>query len=157
MEAELFARTWVTNTGTSKNDTFWDEMARQLITAAVLHLGASMPAPTLADVAAFLCGQDSKLILAALAQSPSDQAKELGARLLDNMHKNERLAGSVFAGMPLRWSLLQDERIRAVTGSNELDFARFATDRGKPPALYVVLDYTLKEALPPLVACFFTQ
>src|ERR1035437_2522119 len=99
MEAELFARTWVTNTGTSKNDTFWDEMARQLITAAVLHLEASMPAPTLADVAAFLCGQDSKLILAAFAQSPSAQAKELGARLLDNLHKNERLAGSAFLGL----------------------------------------------------------
>ena len=157
MEAELFGRTWVNNTGTSKDDSFWDDMARQLITAAVLHLLASMPQPSLQDVAAFLCGQDSRKILAAFAASPSGQAKEMGARLLDSMHKNERLAGSVFAGMPLRFSLLQDERVRAVTGTNELDFARFVTAEGKPPALYVVLDYTLKEALPPLTATFFTQ
>ena len=157
LEAELFARTWVHNTGTSKEDTFWDDMARQLITAAVLHLQASMPEPSLQDLAGFLCGQDSRKILAAFAASPSVKAKEMGARLLDSMHKNERLAGSVFAGMPLRFSLLQDERVRAVTGTNELNFARFVSAEGKPPALYVVLDYTLKEALPPLTATFFTQ
>jgi type IV secretory pathway TraG/TraD family ATPase VirD4 len=112
---------------------------------------------TLNDLALFLTGQQHDAILQAFHDSPSAEARRLGEQFLKSMQQNQRLLGSVFTGLPLRFSILTDRRVQAVTGRNELDFARLVDPLSRPLAVYVALDHTMAHLLTPLSACFFTQ
>jgi type IV secretion system protein VirD4 len=158
LSAGFFADCWVKNTGTS-SEHFWDDTARQLIAAAALHLVAVLgrEGATLNELALFLTYQDPARVTGAFETSPSAEARRLGAQFLKSMSENHRLVGSVFTGLPLRFSLLNDARVQAVTGTHELDLSRLA-DPGHPPlALYLALDHTMAHLLTPLSACFFTH
>ena len=115
LSAEAFAECWITNTGRSSREPFWDNAAKQLIVAAVLHLRAERTGapPTLADLAAFFTRQDAETITAVLGASGSDPARECATSFLASMQKNEKLLGSVFTELPPRFSILQDPRVRA--------------------------------------------
>ncbi len=150
--ADLFAQTWVRNTGESK-DAFWSNAARTLIGAAALHLVATeeIPPPLVALVD-LLCGTPAEAVSATLADSPVPEVRRLARGFLANMAKNERLLGSVFTELPPRFTCLNLGEVRAVTGTNEVDFARLATT---PTALYLALDPQYGRTLAPLTACFF--
>lgn len=150
--ADLFAQTWVRNTGESK-DAFWSNAARTLIGAAALHLVATEEiTPPLIALADLLCGHPAEAVGAALRESPVPEVRRLATGFLANMAKNERLLGSVFTELPPRFTCLNLPAVRAVTGSNEIDFARFA---GEPTALYLALDPQYGRTLAPLTASFF--
>ena len=150
--ADLFAQTWVRNTGESK-DAFWSNAARTLIGAAALHLVATEEiTPPLVALVDLLCSTPAEQVSAALRESPVPEVRRLAHGFLTNMAKNERLLGSVFTELPPRFTCLNLPEVRAVTGSNEIDFARLAQE---PTALYLALDPQYSRTLAPLTACFF--
>jgi type IV secretion system protein VirD4 len=159
LAAEGFAECWITNTGRSSRDPFWDNAAKQLIVAAVLHLRAerSGPPPTLADLASFFTGHDAETITAILGASNSPHARDCARSFLSSMNKNEKLLGSVFSELPPRFSILQDERVRQSTSRHQVQFARLGQRDGRPVALYLALERTMAPLLKPLSACFFMQ
>ncbi len=151
--ADLFAQTWVRNTGESK-DAFWSNAARTLIGAAALHLVATEPeiTPPLIALAELLCGNPAEAVSMQLRESPVPEVRRLARGFLANMAKNERLLGSVFTELPPRFTCLNLPPVCAVTGTNEIDFARLAHE---PTALYLALDPQYSRTLAPLTACFF--
>ncbi len=150
--ADLFAQTWVRNTGESK-DAFWSNAARTLIGAAALHLIATEEiTPPLVALVELLCGTPAEYVSAALAESPVPEVRRLARGFLANMAKNERLLGSVFTELPPRFTCLNLPEVRAVTGTNEIAFAQLARH---PTALYLALDPQYSRTLAPLTACFF--
>jgi len=150
--ADLFAQTWVRNTGESK-DAFWSNAARTLIGAAALHLVATEEiTPPLIALVDLLCGTPAESVSAALAESPVPEVRRLARGFLANMAKNERLLGSVFTELPPRFTCLNLPEVRAVTGTNEIAFAQLAR---QPTALYLALDPQYSRTLAPLTACFF--
>ena len=159
LSAEAFAECWITNTGRSSREPFWDNAAKQLIVAAVLHLRAERTGapPTLADLAAFFTRQDAETITAVLGASGSDPARECATSFLASMQKNDKLLGSVFTELPPRFSILQDPRVRATTSRHQVSFARLGQRDGRPVALYLALERTMAPLLKPLSACFFMQ
>ncbi len=159
LSAEAFAECWVTNTGRSSRDPFWDNAAKQLIVAAVLHLRAERtgPPPTLADLAAFFNRHDAETITAIFGASKSEHARDCAVSFLASMSKNEKLLGSVFSELPPRFSILQDVRVQKSTGRHQVQFARLGQVDGRPVALYLALERTMAPLLKPLSACFFMQ
>ncbi len=151
--ADLFAQTWVRNTGTSK-EPFWDNAARTLIGAAALHLVKNEDniVPPLAALVDFLCGQPAEAVTEALAESPVPEARRLARGFLTNMAKNERLVGSVFAELPPRFACLNLESVRRVTAVGEFDPRRLVE---RPTVIYLALDLDHARTLAPLTACFF--
>jgi len=150
--ADLFAQTWVRNTGESK-DAFWSNAARTLIGAAALHLIATEEIiPPLIALVDLLCGAPAESVSAALRESPVPEVRRLARGFLANMAKNERLLGSVFTELPPRFTCLNLPEVRAVTGTNEIAFAQLAE---QPTALYLALDPQYSRTLAPLTACFF--
>jgi type IV secretion system protein VirD4 len=151
--ADLFAQTWVRNTGTSK-EPFWDNAARTLLGAAALHLVKADDdvVPPLSSLVDFLCGQPAEDVTEALANSPVPEARRLARGFLTNMAKNERLVGSVFAELPPRFACLNLESVRRVTSVNEVDPSQLAR---VPTAVYLALDLDHARTLAPLTACFF--
>ncbi len=151
--ADLFAQTWVRNTGESK-DAFWSNAARTLIGAAALHLVATEPeiTPPLIALVDLLCGNPAETVSATLADSPVPEVRRLARGFLANMAKNERLLGSVFTELPPRFTCLNLPPVCTVTGTNEIDFAQLAHE---PTALYLALDPQYSRTLAPLTACFF--
>ncbi|HEY7908974.1 MAG TPA: type IV secretory system conjugative DNA transfer family protein, partial [Thermomicrobiales bacterium] len=150
--ADLFAQTWVRNTGESK-DAFWSNAARTLIAAAALHLVATEEiTPPLIGLVDLLCGTPAEEVRAVLSDSPVPEVRRLARGFLANMAKNERLLGSVFTELPPRFICLNLPEVRAVTATNEIAFARLAAE---PIALYLALDPQHSRTLAPLTACFF--
>ncbi len=157
-----FCDAWIKNTGASATDPFWDNAARELLYAGIVHLQACRTAlePPGAEVTLwgldhFLCGQSPEGVAAALETSPSPAARKKAVAFLGAIRKNEKLLGSVFAEITPRFMLLGDERVQAVTARNEIDFAHMVEPRARPVALFLRLDRTLQEQLKPLIAAFF--
>jgi len=163
LDAQVFAQTWIANTGQSSNEPFWDSAAKYLITAIVLHLNATMEGrdeeaggATLTHVRKFLM-LGSATIMGALTDSPHTDVKEAMDGFAADLARNEKLQGSIFVELPLRFQLLADPRVQATTGRNDIDFAAMASLDAEPIALYLVLDRRMSQELKPLTACFFTQ
>jgi len=160
LDAQVFAQTWIANTGQSSNEPFWDSAAKYLITAVVLHLNATMEGrdggATLTHVRKFLMLGSAK-IMGALTDSPNTDVKEAMDGFAADLERNEKLQGSIFVELPLRFQLLADPRVQATTGANDIDFAAMASLDAEPIALYLVLDRRMSQELKPLTACFFTQ
>ncbi len=151
----LFCNAWITNTGRSERDPFWDNAARELLLAGIAHLKATLPDPTLSHVNALLCHQAPDSVIDALERSPAPAARMKALAFLGALRRNDRLLGSVFSEITPRFMVLADPRVQATTSRNEVDFRRLAAVDGKPVALFLSLDRTLQEELKPLVAAFF--
>jgi len=157
LDAQVFAQTWIANTGQSSNEPFWDSAAKYLITAIVLHLNATqLGGATLTHVRKFLMLGSAK-IMGALIDSPDADVKEAMDGFTTDLERNEKLQGSIFVELPLRFQLLADPRVQVTTGRNDVDFAAMASLDAEPVALYLVLDRRMSQELKPLTACFFTQ
>ncbi len=160
LDAQVFAQTWIANTGQSSNEPFWDSAAKYLITAVVLHLNVTMEGKdggaTLTHVRKFLMLGSAK-IMGALTDSPHADVKEAMDGFAADLERNEKLQGSIFVELPLRFQLMADPRVQATTGANDIDFAAMASLDAEPIALYLVLDRRMSQELKPLTACFFTQ
>jgi type IV secretion system protein VirD4 len=151
----LFCNAWIDNTGRSQKEPFWDNATRELLLAGIAHLQATLPAPTLTHLNAFLCHQAPDDVIAALERSPSQVSRRKALAFLGALRRNDRLLGSVFSEITPRFMVLADARVQATTSENEVDFRRLVAPTGKPIALFLSLDRTLQEELKPLVAAFF--
>jgi len=105
----------------------------------------------------YLSSTDAGAMQKELAESPDRTAKAAAAGFLRVIQGNERLASSVFVGLPLRFMALQDERVRAVTSHDEIDVAAMGSATGPATALYVILTRGREDIIRPLTACLFSQ
>jgi len=163
----LFCDAWITNTGASEKDPFWNNAAREVLMAGIAHLKAladeagartasgQAPEVTLAHLDHFLTGQPPQQVIAALEVSPAPLAKKKAMSFMASLKANDKLLGSVYAEITPRFMIMSDPRVQAVTSKNEIDFRRMVDDQQKPVALFVGLDRTLQKQLRPLVSAFF--
>ena len=152
--ATLFADTLVQNTGVSQKDPFWGNINRQIIAAVALHLVRTEGDPPLAALANFLAGIPPKEIKERLRRSPAPEAVRVATSQLESMEKNDKLLGAVFTEIAGRFEFMLDADIRAVTGGNDVDFARLGRE---PTVLYLPLYLDRNEFYKPLTACFFAN
>jgi len=156
MDCFSFCDAWVANTGQSRGEPFWDSACKEIMSAAIFHLQATLPpAPTLGDLYAFLCGQTPEAIITALKASPAPLARESALSFMAALEANEKLLGGAFAEIKPRFRIMADPRVQAVTSRHDVDFARLADAGHKPIALFLQLDRTMQEELKPLAAAFF--
>jgi len=158
-EVAEFIDCWFDNTGgVSSSDQYFDNSTKLVFQAAILHLQEThrrgrLGEPTLTHLDAFLA-QGPAAVTAALLASPSDEAYGVGTRFLAVAAANEKIISGVFTDIPNRLRVVQDPAVRAVTGSNEIDFRALADRARRPIALYVSLDPAKDRVLP---AVFFSQ
>jgi type IV secretion system protein VirD4 len=155
LAAALFAEAWITNTGRSSDEPFWDNAAREVILAGIAHLQAMLPAPTLAHLQALLCFQTPAAVIAELERSPAPAARRTALGFLGAVKQNERLLGSVFAEIAPRFMVLVDKRVQATTARHEVELTRLIRPDERPVALFLTLDRVLQEQCRPLLASFF--
>ena len=157
--ADLFAHTWVRNTGTSGSEPFWDNAATTLIAAGALHLvrvaerDGALP-PPLAALQDLLCNRGFAAVRATLEGSPVPEVRAKAAGFLAYVGQSEKLLGGLFSALAVRFAVLDSPEIRATTGASEIDLAALGRT---PTALYIGFDLHLAATLAPLTACFFTQ
>jgi len=157
LDAMVFAQTWIANTGESSSEPFWDSAAKYLITAIVLHLNATQEGKaTLTHVRKFLM-LGSATIMGTLGDSPAGDVREAMEGFKRDLERNEKLQGSIFIELPLRFQVIADPRVQATTGCDEAPFAEMADREARPIALFLVLDRRMSKELRPLTACFFSQ
>jgi len=157
LDAMVFAQTWIANTGESTGEPFWDSAAKYLITAVVLHLNATQGGKaTLTHVRKFLM-LGSATIMGTLGDSPAGEVREAMEGFKRDLERNEKLQGSIFIELPLRFQVIADPRVQATTGCDEVPFAEMADRDARPIALFLVLDRRMSKELRPLTACFFSQ
>ncbi len=157
--ADLFARTWVKNTGTSGSEPFWDNAATTLIAAGALHLARVAardggPPPPLAALQDLLCNRGFAAVRATLLGSPVPEVRAKAEGFLAYVGQSEKLLGGLFSELAVRFAVLDSPEIRATTGASEIDLAALGR---APTALYIGFDLHLAATLAPLTACFFTQ
>lgn len=157
--ADLFARTWVKNTGTSGSEPFWDNAATTLIAAGALHLVRvaardGLPPPPLAALQDLLCNRGFEAVRATLLGSPVPEVRAKAEGFLAYVGQSEKLLGGLFSELTVRFAVLDSPEIRATTGASEIDLAALGR---APTTLYIGFDLHLAATLAPLTACFFTQ
>ena len=156
MDTFAFCDAWVSNTGASRSEPFWDSACKEIMSAAIFHLQAVAPTvPTLGTLYAFLCGQTPEAIIRTLEESPAPLARESAHSFMAALKANEKLLGGAFAEIKPRFRIMADARVQAVTSRHDVDFARLADATHKPIALFLQLDRTMQEELKPLAAAFF--
>ncbi len=151
-DAQLWAESLVENTGKADKDPFWGNINRDIIAATVLHLKSGVGTPPLVTLADFLAAQSPYDVIEQLAESPSVETRRVARSQLTAIRQNDKLLGSVFTELTGRFRFLYDWRVRAVTSTNEIEFAKLAQE---PQALYVPLYMQHSEFLKPIVASFF--
>jgi len=122
-DAEDLAACIVDNTGTSV-EPFWNNSAKLLLTATILHLRASNPKAPLSEVTEILCGNIED-IMQIIMKSPSRLARNAASSFLSSFPQNPKLAGSVLADMATRLLGLQNPNMVSVTSEDEIDFEEF--------------------------------
>jgi type IV secretory pathway TraG/TraD family ATPase VirD4 len=151
-DARNVAECIVRNTGSSK-EPFWDNAARLLLTAAVLHLRATEPeAPfsRLADICTKSLAEVSELI----ASSPSPLARRIGTSFVKNIAAEQRLQSNIMTDVATRLFDVMDPQIEAVTSYDELDFRQLGE---KPSALFLHIPPHEASRLRWLSSCLIMQ
>lgn len=152
-DAEDFASCWVSNTGRS-SDPFWDRNTELLITATVLHLHVAQPHAPFSALADLLSGTSFEDMDTLLSTSPSQEARRIAGTFMKDLRLNEKTAGGVFTDIAGRFFRLHNQKIRAITASNDLDFSAMID---QPTALYLSIPSSAAERLQPLTACLLMQ
>ncbi len=130
--ARNIAECIVRNTGTSK-EPFWDNAARLLLTAVLLHLRTAEPdAPfsRLTDICTLSLPEISDLI----TQSPSALARRVGASFVKNVAAEPRLQSNVMTDVATRLFDVMDPIVECITAYDDLDFVRLSNE---PSALFL--------------------
>ncbi len=152
-DAQEYARCWVANTGKSPEE-FWPNEARDLMTWTMMHLRAAEPQAPFSRVADILCRQPYPQLKRTFLTSPSPDIAELAFPFFDYMDKNPKLVGTLMVDLSTRFQLLISDQVRAVTASNQIDFAAMAE---RPIALYLAIPRRYAERYQPLLACLVMQ
>lgn len=123
-DAEALAECLVSNTGTS-DEPFWNNAAKLLLTATILHLRTADPQAPLSSLTDILCGNSMTDMMHIILNSPSKLARSVASSFLSSLTDNAKLAGSILADMSSRLLGLQNPNVAAVTAEDEFDFATF--------------------------------
>ncbi len=153
-DAQDFAHCWVTNTGTSQDNSFWDRAATQLIMATVLHLRSAEPHAPLSRLATLLCSMQLDEIQHLLLNSPSKEAQSVTRGFMHSLMLNPKLGGSITIEVSSRLFTLMSADVQTVTARNDLDFHALVET---PTALFLSIPASEKERLRPLSACLMMQ
>jgi type IV secretion system protein VirD4 len=122
-DAQDFAETWVANTGSGGKDAnYWENNARLLISATVLHLLATEKAPPFSRLADLITNQSFDDIREMFNKTRSRDARYIARQFVESMQKNERLIGSIMTEIGNRFQFLASPNARAVTAVNNIDF-----------------------------------
>ena len=150
-DASDIAECWIQNTGESKGEPFWDNMARLLITAVILHVKAVYPDAPFCAVSDMFLEMGPEDIQAALWESPSQSARNTARAFLEGVMGNDRLKGSIQSDLPIRFQRMASEHLRQVTSRHQIDFTNMS---GQPGALFLCIPAYDAERLQPLSALF---
>ncbi len=132
-DAEALATCLIDNTGTSR-ESFWESAPKLLVASTVLHLRATEPNAPFSRLVDILCGTKVQDIEALFRSSPSSIAKDVATAFFENLHKNDRLAGSIMVEMATRFFRFQNPALREVTRTNDLNFTRLVDE---PTAVFL--------------------
>lgn len=154
MDATLLAETWIFNTGVSRNDPFWSNVAQNFICAVILHIRKTEPLAPFARVRDYIVLRSYEELKDTLTHSPSQTAREKLQQFLNNMGKNERLVGSTMSDIGIRFQLFDIDAVRTVTAINEIDFDAMVDD---PTALFLSIPRSEVTVYRPLMATFAMQ
>ena len=132
-DAEDLAVSFVSNTGESL-ESFWNNSAKLLLTATILHLVETEHNPPLSRLADILCEASIPQVKALLITSPSVSARSIATSFINSLSLNERLTGSIMVEMATRLFPLKNPDIQRVTSANDIDFDRMVDT---PTALFL--------------------
>ena len=152
--ARDFAETWVSNTGRSQAQTFFDTNSELMIAAMALHLVETEKAPPFFRLSDMLTMRPLDEIVDVLEHSPSKGARLLAGQLLTNMQKNERLVGSQMTDVGNRFQLLASQQVRDLTAINQVDFQEMID---MPIAFFLSIPRSEVRRYRPLMAVLFKQ
>ena len=154
-DAQDFAETWVANTGTGGKDAnYWENNARLLISATVLHLIATEKAPPLSRLADLITNQSFDDLRAMFNKTRSRDARYIARQFVESMQKNERLIGSIMTEIGNRFQLLASPNARAITAVNNIDFHEMIQT---PTAFFLSIPRSEIRRYRPLFACLAQQ
>ncbi len=154
----LWCTAWIRNTGANEKEPIWDNWARDVMMAGIVHLQAKDPSGktvTLAHLDDLLNGHGAEWVIAHLRKSPSRQARKLATGFMANLEKNTKLLGSVWSEISPKFMLLSEPDIQATTSTHEIALTRLGSGQGRPVAIVLALDPDMIEELKPLTASFF--
>lgn len=154
MDATLLAETWIFNTGVSRNDPFWTNVAQNFICAVILHIRKTEPLAPFARLRDYVVLRSYEELKDILSHSPSQIAREKMQQFLHNMGKNERLVGSAMSDIGIRFQLFDIDAVRTVTAINEIDFNAMVDD---PTALFLSIPRSEIRVYRPLMAALTMQ
>ena len=132
-DAEDLAESFVSNTGESQ-ESFWNNSAKLLLTATILHLVETERNPPLSRLADILCEASIPQVKALLITSPSVLARSIATSFINSLSLNERLTGSIMVEMATRLFPLKNPDVQRVTSANDIDFDRMVDT---PTALFL--------------------
>jgi len=154
-DAQDFAETWVSNTGSGGKDAnYWENNARLLISATVLHLIATEKAPAFSRLADLITNQSFDDLRAMFNKTRSREARYIARQFVESMQKNERLIGSIMTEIGNRFQLLASPNARVITAVNNLDFAEMIRT---PTAFFLSIPRSEIRRYRPLLACLAQQ
>jgi type IV secretion system protein VirD4 len=134
-DAEDLASAIVANTGESK-EAFWENTARLLLTASILHVKAIDQAAPFSALVEMLTMNKIVDLQTMLTQSPSLQARAIATSFIQSLSLNERLGGSILIEIASRLFSMTNPAISAITSENEIDFDQFIAH---PTAIFLAI------------------
>ena len=157
-DAADLAQCWIDNTGISR-ETFWNDTARLLVQAIILHLVDCEPGAPFSRLGDLLGTATFDQIRKVLEHSKSQRAREIGASFVGNVANDARLAAGIMSGMAARFLALRNKAIRELTSTHpdpekNLDLHKLAST---PQALFVVIAATDAKRLKPITAALLMQ
>jgi type IV secretion system protein VirD4 len=134
-DAQQLAACIVKNTGESK-EAFWNNVAELLLTASILHVKAVNPHAPLSDLIQLLLSTPLDDLKHLLLTSPSQLARSVSTSLLQNLARNERLAGSIMIELASRLYSMAEPNITEVTSRDDIHFDAFLAT---PTAIFIAV------------------
>jgi type IV secretion system protein VirD4 len=154
-DAQDFAEVWVSNTGSGGKDAnYWENNARLLISATVLHLVATEKAPAFSRLADLITNQSFDDLRNMFKKTRSREARYIARQFVESMQKNERLIGSIMTEIGNRFQLLASPNARSITAVNNLDFDEMLRT---PTAFFLSIQRSEIRRYRPLMACLTQQ
>ena len=150
-DAQDIAECIIRNSGGTSNEPFWDNAAKLLICAVLLHIKATerdAPFHHLID----LLSLSMTHLRDTITRSPSPLARQVASAFFSSVAHNERLSGSIMTDVQARLLSLKIPALQRVTSRNTIDL-----DTDKPLAIFLHIPADEAARLKWLSSCFVMQ
>jgi type IV secretion system protein VirD4 len=152
-DAQQLAACLVKNTGESK-EAFWNNVAELLLTASILHVKERDTNAPFSTLVQLLLSTPLDELKQHLLTSPSLLARSVSTSLLNNLARNERLAGSIMIELASRLYHMAEPNITEVTSSDDIDFDAFVAT---PTAVFISVHPSEAEEIKWFTSAFTMQ